>query len=152
MSKMFFLLSQRRELAVQSISLNRSSSHHIFLAKSRAVRGAQGRLATWDKEEMKEGHLDRQISTKMDGRYWKSLTDMHVRSANVSQWTAIRIQNTLTIREWITLRMVSSLTAIDLTNEKNNMLLVWNESNLVKLETCCTVIVLPYGECCSLGE
>ena len=77
---------------------------------------------------------------------------MHVRSANVSQWTAIRIQNTLTIREWITLRMVSSLTAIDLTNEKNNMLLVWNESNLVKLETCCTVIVLPYGECCSLGE
>ena len=119
MSKMFFLLSQRRELAIQSISLNRSSSHHIFLAKSRAVRGAQGRLATWDKEEMKEGHLDRQISTKMDGRYWKSLTDMHVRSANVSQWTAIRIQNTLTIREWITLRMVSSLTAIDLTNEKN---------------------------------
>ena len=53
----------------------------------------------------------------------------------------------LTVGGRITVRLVSSLTRLNLTKEENNMLLFVSseavESKLVKLETCQTVILPP---------
>ena len=58
-------------------------------------------------------------------------------------------QRTLTVGGRITVRLVSSLTRLELTNEGNIILFVFSESvlcNLVKLETSCT-LCSPNGEC-----
>ena len=55
-------------------------------------------------------------------------------------------QRTLTVGGSITVCLVSSLTRLDLTKYENMLLFVYSEaveSNLVKLETSCTVILPP---------
>ena len=55
-------------------------------------------------------------------------------------------QRTLTVGGKITVRLVSSLTRLELTNEGNVILFVFSEAvkyNLVKLETSCTVMLPP---------
>ena len=57
-----------------------------------------------------------------------------------------RPQRTFTVGGRITEQLVSSLTRLELTNERNLILFVFSEAvycNLVKLETSCTVVLPP---------